>query len=318
MLYKYLSSERLSVIDNFKIRYTQPAQLNDPFEAALLVDTAAYNECEKIIETLSQEVQCETDEERAELEAATAELKEEAKARSSPQMVGQELANLINKAQGVLSLSRTNDSLLMWAHYADSHRGFVLGLDETHPFFNKLDGHGNPTRPRNVIYTSKRMVVEAGSPDFYEQLLCYKSLEWAYEQEVRVFSTFGRNYLDFEKNAADQVHLFVLPRECIKEIYIGANASARTRASILDLVDRRKLRVKLFEAYVAEDRYALNFSEVAKPIYSYRPQEVLAREGKTAARYTDAMFAHSGLPTQITIDYGPDVVHPSYLTRAYR
>lgn len=285
------------MIDNFKIRYTQPAQLNDPFEAALLVNTAAYNECEKIIETLSQEVQCETDEERAELEAAKAQLREEAKAQSSPQVIGQRLADFINKAQGVLSLSRTNDSLLMWAHYADSHRGYVLGLDETHPFFNKPDGYGNPTKPRNVIYTSKRMEVKAGSPEFYEQLLCYKSLEWAYEQEVRVFSTFGPNYADFEKTTPNQVHLFVLPRECIKEIYIGANASPRTRAKILDTIDKRKLQVTLFEAYVAEDRYALNFREVAGPIISYRPQEVLARDGKTAAKYTDSMFAHNGLPT---------------------
>lgn len=312
MLYKYLSPERLSVIDDFKIRFTQPSHLNDPFEAAPLVNTTAYEECEKIIEALSEDVQCDTDEERAELEAVKAELKEEARARSSPQKIGEGLTALINKAQGVLSLSRTNDSLLMWAHYADSHRGYVLGLDETHPFFNRPDGNGQPTKPRNVIYTSRRMVVEAGRPEDYEQLLCYKSLEWAYEQEVRVFSTFGPSFADFEKNHPDQIHLFRLPRECIKEIYIGANASSRTRARILESVDRRKLQVKVFDAYVAEDRYALNFREVAGPIHSHRPREVFVRNVKAAAGYTDSIFAYNGLPTQITVDYGPGVVFPPY------
>ena len=89
---------------------------------------------------MAQAYKCDTDEERAELSAIKAELREEAKALSSPQTIGRGLAAFINRAQGVLSLSRTNDSLLMWAHYADSHRGFVLGLDETHPFFNGLDG----------------------------------------------------------------------------------------------------------------------------------------------------------------------------------
>jgi len=29
----------------------------------------------------------------------------------------------------VLSLSRTNNNLLMWAHYCDCHRGFVIGFE---------------------------------------------------------------------------------------------------------------------------------------------------------------------------------------------
>ena len=236
---------------------------------------------------------------------------------AKPEAIGRRLADFINKAQGILSLSRSNDSLLMWAHYADAHRGYVLGLDEAHPFFHKPDGRGKPVKPRNVVYTSKRIVIEAGSPDFYEQLLCVKSLEWAYEQEVRAFTRFGDGVRveDFEKNSHDQVHLFLLPKECIKEVYIGANAKPSTRSSILKAIDRRKLQVKLFEAYVAEDRYALQFREV-EHLHSYTPEEFFLRPRETGSVYTDAMFSFRALPTQHCFAYGPAVAFPGYSTDA--
>lgn len=63
-----------------------------------------------------------------------------------------------------------------------------------------------PTR-KNVIYTSTRMVGNVGGPDFHNQLLSYKSLEWAYEREVRVFTTFSPLDTDFEKHAPDKFRL---------------------------------------------------------------------------------------------------------------
>ena len=156
------------------------------------------------------------------------------------------------------------------------------------------------------------MIIEAGSPDFFERLLCYKSLEWAYEQEVRAFIFFGDSHADFEKNDPQQVHLFALPRECIKEIYVGANASSDTKAKILRSIDKRKLQVKLLEAYVTEDRYALGFREVNDAIYSYRPREFFARHANIAANYTDSIFTYNGLPTQVSVNYGSGIVFPSY------
>jgi hypothetical protein len=306
MLYKYLSPNRISVIDNFRIRFTQPAALNDPFESALLVDAAAYDEVSLFIEAKREEIIKElnpsTDAEWKELEDAVLELHRHAQAQMKPVMIGRHIVELINRAQGVLSLSRANNSLLMWAHYGDSHQGYVIGLDETHPFFREPDRFGNVTKPNNVIYTSRRMPVLAGSVDFYEQLLCYKSLEWAYEQEVRIFRTFG-NPEDFAKNGSDQVHLFNLPRECIKEIYIGANASAETRKKVLQIVDRRKLRVKVFDAYIAEDRYALDFREIDGPLHSYRQHDAIARCEKKSTMQQDLRFAFDGIPTPCSFSF---------------
>jgi hypothetical protein len=310
MLYKYLSPARLDVIERLKIRFTQPAQLNDPFETEFLIDADTELDCNDIIETLSEEVLCETDEDRVELARAKAELREWAKEMSAPHVVGRRLAEFLNRAQGVLSLSRTNSSLLMWAHYGDSHRGYLLGLDETHPFFHKLNGYGQPTDPRNVIYTSRRTVAKARGRDFHD-MLCYKSLEWAYEEEVRVLTTFKQNGPNFENNKLDEVHLFNLPKECIKEIYIGANASSKTRERILEAVDRRKIKARVFEAYVALDRYALEFRELSG-LYSYKPGEMFYRSQMPISKQMDRQFAFNGLPVMITVDYGPGVLYPHY------
>lgn len=38
MLYKYLPDNRLDVVKNLKIRFTQPISLNDPFEGLPLIE----------------------------------------------------------------------------------------------------------------------------------------------------------------------------------------------------------------------------------------------------------------------------------------
>ena len=261
MLYKYLNPSRVDVLQNLKVRFTQPCELNDPFESALLVEVDANRLAgwDAEMERMGEELNPQTDEERAMLEAAKDKLREEAKKSLMPHVMGRELADLINKAQGVLSLSRANNSLLMWGHYGGSHKGYALGLDESHPWFYEKDRFGKSTKPNNVIYTSRRSPIKAGSDDFYERLLCYKSLEWAYEEEVRIFRTFGSSREQFNRNSPTDVHLIDLPSDCIKEIFIGANADAGLRKQIFEAVHHNELDVKIFDAYVDDERYAINF-----------------------------------------------------------
>jgi len=264
VLYKYLSSARIDVLQNLKIRFTQPCELNDPFESALLVQSNAFQDWEAQMLKDAEQFVPETEEERAELEEIKEELRQNARMMTSPQAVGRELADRINRAQGVLSLSRTNDSLLMWAHYGESHKGYVLGLDDSHPWFYERNGLGEATKPHNVIYTSRRSAIKAGSEDFYDGLLCFKSLEWAYEEEVRIFRTFGANQERFDQNNLNDVHLFNIPKECIKEIFIGANAISDSNFvdKIFHEVWRSQLDVKIYVAYVDEEKYALNFHPI--------------------------------------------------------
>jgi hypothetical protein len=267
MLYKYLGPDRIDVLQNLRIRFTQPCGLNDPFESALLVRTDAFQAYEENLKRDAANLASASEEDRQLLEETKAELLERAKQAMAPHAVGRELADYLNRSQGVLSLSRTNDSLLMWAHYCNSHRGYVLALDDTHPWFYQKNGLGESTRPHNVIYTSRRIAVPEDADDLYDRLLCYKSLEWAYEQEVRIFRTFVSNDGPSSENDINKVHLFDIPKECIKEIYIGANADSSLFNAIFDSIFRKKLEVNIFVAYVDDERYGLNF----RPIEEHSP-----------------------------------------------
>ena len=265
MLFKYLPARRIAVLDNFLIRFTQMSQLNDPFESAIILH--ANDELKKLdptsdfLEMVKKNGISPTNDEESEFfQQALIDLENYWKEKIDPCNIGRELISQLDLAQGVLSLSRTNSSLLMWAHYSDSHQGFVLGLDESHPFFREKDMRGRETSPKNVIYSSTRNISKVDSEDAYQHMLCHKSIEWSYEEEVRIFRTFGKSISDFEKNKTDQVHLFKLPKECIKSVHIGANASLELRENIKKLVLIRKLDVEIFEASISKDKYEINHS----------------------------------------------------------
>jgi hypothetical protein len=96
---------------------------------------------------------------------------------------------------GVLSLSATWQSALMWSHYADEHRGICIEYDTTdqeHPHLGPV----NYTAPR-AIKTSDlwrwKMRDDAASADKVRQIYFYsKSSEWKYEREWRDVATTSR------------------------------------------------------------------------------------------------------------------------------
>lgn len=81
----------------------------------------------------------------------------------------------VNK-YGVLCFSQNFESPLMWAHYADSHRGVCLGFDVP---AEELD---------EVNYESKRLVADVEgnlqSTDLW-RFLTTKFKQWSYEKESR-------------------------------------------------------------------------------------------------------------------------------------
>ena len=86
------------------------------------------------------------------------------------------------------SLSRNPDNALMWAHYANGHRGFVVGVDidvKTYKLRRlRYDG------PSYVRHAAKH-----GDEETAVNVLCHKHEVWAYEDEERVFVS-GANYVN--------------------------------------------------------------------------------------------------------------------------
>lgn len=269
MLYKYLSPNRLEVLENLEIRFTQPRALNDPFEASPLLDISP--ETKDFVEQIEREAQdiwknVPTEDKTPENHKKLQDTISEALEKTSPSSAGVGLMDEVNQKLGVLSLSRTFSNLLMWSHYAESHKGFVIGLDESHEFFHQRTYQGLKSAPNKISYTTQRSITHVSDSDFYAKLLCEKPIDWAYEEEVRIFrhitEEHAKNCVTY--SAGYPVCLFKLPKECIKSIYIGAHAQPRLKESILGFKKFHDLCADVYETKISKNRYEL---ECQKCVY---------------------------------------------------
>ena len=91
---------------------------------------------------------------------------------------------------GIVCLSRNGNNVLMWSHYADNHRGFMLEF-RIPVFGTASDSVAAVDRllPFPVKYQSVRPSIKIGHelPDnLHEKIILTKSDNWAYEEEERV------------------------------------------------------------------------------------------------------------------------------------
>jgi hypothetical protein len=92
----------------------------------------------------------------------------------------------IAEGLGILCLAERPDNLLMWAHYADHHRGLVIGFDRKNHFFNrKRSANDEFYHLRQVKYSKERPQRFLRHMDAVDVFLT-KSEEWAYESEWRM------------------------------------------------------------------------------------------------------------------------------------
>lgn len=147
---------------------------------------------------------------------------------------------------GVCCFSRTNSSILMWAHYANSHKGFCI---EFH------SGNATGFNPLDVNYTdtSHKLNFHINTEDSIFNMIFTKSLDWQYERELRILETNLKH-----ENQRKQV----FNKSFIKAVYIGVNSEPSTIERIKRIVASNYKGVKLFQGYKNPNSFAINFQEV--------------------------------------------------------
>ncbi len=161
--------------------------------------------------------------------------------------VAREMIEKVRDTLGLLSLTSVNDDLLMWAHYADAHRGICLEFDTATD--EHLIGAAMPVR-----YQQDYPVLDFFKTDAFEvghTVALTKSLAWSYEQEWRTLKPdLGRTKAPF-------------PPEALTGIVLGARMEYRRRRAILDLADSLPHEVVIREASVHTDKYSLRIDDLA-------------------------------------------------------
>jgi hypothetical protein len=186
-LFKYLPEPR-DLFDEGFIRLSQPVVLNDPFEASF---------CSKSLDELVSNF----DEPMAQ-DPIYGDI-------SFSQYIKLRMNNI-----GIISLSENKEHLLMWAHYANDHKGIVAGIAHYPNFesifndlfketsvisfswgeeFSPFDGIPRPVSYRKGLryrndkfdYDYSNISAEGADRILFEVFM-QKSDEWIYEQEHRV------------------------------------------------------------------------------------------------------------------------------------
>jgi len=272
-LFKYLHPDRIDVLHGRSIRFSSPAVLNDPFElkphlAALASPEHMESEIAlRFPELVREEL------EKLPLEVrslVSAEALQELLLHQLPQMkrniqdmaeilapkLQDVMARKLEELIGILCLTESADNLLMWAHYADSHRGFVIEFDEYSPFFDRRVSPDDELRHlRKVSYNAKRPSLTLADVEDFSSLMT-KGTDWQYEAEWRMMMPLDAAS-KIVKNGPHAVHLYKFPADAITSVILGCRMDAQKKEEIKQvLADSPHFEhVRCVEAEIDNEHY---------------------------------------------------------------
>jgi len=260
--YKYFHPDRVDVLENLKIRYTQVSALNDPFESLPgLIDQDKDWYRQRFKEVINEEM---------ERQGIKGESKRKQYSRLRKKdfdnfyrcytdtkylsQLSEEVQKMSSTVHGCLSLSGTNKNILMWSHYAHNHEGFVMGFDGDHDYFGK--------RVSPIIYTNVRPFVDPTTSRQSGELFYTKSKDWEYEQEYRKFESLvpslplknGHSFLpcydsDLKKPETKDMFLFDLPKEAVVSVIFGWKSTIELKKRLINALSKKQMDfVRLYQA----------------------------------------------------------------------
>jgi len=191
-IYKYVpfSEGSLCILNNGTIKYSHSNEFNDPFDC--VVD---YN----IEETIKNISEREDLFERAAEQLGTGLDVIEEKKKIMLASLEESLTNktpydsVMDKI-GICCFSLKPDNILMWSHYAENHKGFLVEFttDQSNPDIVEstekyLGGYLVEYSDKMPVRSLGLSECESSQEDLYKQFLT-KSAVWFYESEFRVLS----------------------------------------------------------------------------------------------------------------------------------
>lgn len=178
-LYKYYSNTILNfeTVKANKMWYSAPCNFNDVFDCDISIDEKEmFND---VLEMLPDKRQIRPG------SPAWRELRETM--RQQLKVLGSTFG-AFRETTGISCLSESDESLLMWAHYANNHCGMCVEYDLLE--ISKQLGF----TPVPIIYSDDRVcfrslqieTIEKDSLNIFIQSITTKSSEWSYEREWRI------------------------------------------------------------------------------------------------------------------------------------
>lgn len=122
---------------------------------------------------------------------------------------------------GIACFSENLESLLMWAHYASCHQGFVVEFNLAHSVFKE--------GLEKVAYCNQRPFIEIEKERL---ILLTKSAEWKYEAEHRLIRLISTLKLGTRRDGKEKRYL-ELPPDSVHAVYFGCRMPDLNRDDML-------------------------------------------------------------------------------------
>lgn len=245
IVYKYRNWRdqfQKDVLEKNHLFLTSPLYFNDPFDCRISKDYLSLNTPEKIrqyadafierqkISLIQMGKDLET-ERQSLIEDLTNDL------RGFHESSEAYFFEKQNERYGILSLTKRWDSILMWSHYGDYHKGVCYGFWEEKLRESELFGKGGPVhyKPDNNYPSISPIEERSMEQGFVETHT--KAYDWNYEEEYRLFNLF------FPKKPSDEDRIKKIPNDFFAEIILGISIPENHKKEILEIASNKKIKV---------------------------------------------------------------------------
>ena len=174
---------------------------------------------------------------------------------------------IISEQFRITCLSERMDSPLMWSHYANKHYGFCLEYDFTSTItqvrypdlifaqlflFPVYYSEKRPSLSKSLFSGKSRLAYLKNKklpPDFLKNLiygLLFKSKDWAYEKEWRIFQLQSKN-----------------PTMCLpkaRKVFLGANMEENAKNKVIQIAKIK--HIPIYQMFLHSDKYKFDYYQL--------------------------------------------------------
>lgn len=242
-LYRYRTFKHgESEISNGDVHMTKSGKFNDPFDCRININEEDYMEHQRkfLSGKFKKEDKCVFD--------MVWKLRLEKEKREQFKVEKREIEEMIR----VSCFSEINNSILMWSHYADCHKGFCIEYDISKMRNNKAKQCILPVVYSDNWYDITQDLLCPNKNQIWIKSCLYKYKAWEYEKEWRIIYPEEHNWLEDEYNFNFS--------EAITAIYLGVNIEQKNLESIKEWTKDKN--IKIYQMKTNEGKYELYSKEI--------------------------------------------------------
>lgn len=255
--YRTFSDLNLKWIANNSLWISNLRTLNDPFDCSCFVSHQKIEKREikkKLSEKCIGAKHLNLNLNRDDRRAVSRSIQKKSSMKNLREKMSDVTFEATSNQYGICCFSSTNNSIPMWAHYSDNHKGFVIEYD-----YEKLNAECASRRIdenyqyiQEVIYAPTMPQLDSNDEKYISKLLLTKSNQWEYENEWRIISS-KPSYEDF------------LYSSVIKAVYLGVMASDKNIQDMKDAIKENEYgnQINIFKARQSKKSFKFEFNKIA-------------------------------------------------------